>query len=187
MPTRTVDPLQLGRSSSAAWLALFLLAVVVGIWPITGFVTTMLPVLAVPAAAGLPFLIPPVRLVPLGETTWLFWAADTVAALAMLAAAWFRLRATHRKRPTPNPWRAFTAALGATILGVIVGNLVRGVFVSFVVNADLGTYLGYLIANIVVSALTGALCGIIVGVVAAAVAAVRRPSPPPLIAPLEIP
>ncbi|MFC9559734.1 hypothetical protein [Agromyces sp. NPDC056965] len=149
------------------------LAILVGIWPITGVLTTWVPLLAVPAAAGLPYLIPALRLMPLGDTTWAFWFADVAGVLVMLLTAFVMLRAPKR-RAAPSPGRAFGRGVWVTIVAVVAGNLVRGVFTSFMVHADLGTYLGTLAANIVVSAITGALLGLVVGAVAAIVAATGR-------------
>ncbi|MFB6611229.1 hypothetical protein ACFCVO_12975 [Agromyces sp. NPDC056379] len=149
------------------------LAILVGVWPITGVLTTWVPLLAVPAAAGLPYLIPALRLVPLGDTTWAFWFADVAGVLVMLLTAFVMLRAPKR-RAAPSPGRAFGRGVWVTIVAVVAGNLVRGVFASFMVHADLGTYLGTLAANVVVSAITGALIGLLVGAVAAIVAATGR-------------
>ncbi|SIO02785.1 hypothetical protein [Agromyces cerinus] len=150
-----------------------MLAILVGIWPITGMLTTYVPLLAVPAAAGLPYLIPALRLVPLGDTTWAFWFADVAGVLVMLLTAVVMLRAPKR-RAVPSPGRAFGRGVWVTTVAVVAGNLVRGVFTSFTVHADLGTYLGTFAANVVVSAITGALLGLVVGAVAAIVAATGR-------------
>ncbi|WP_400997497.1 hypothetical protein [Agromyces sp. GXQ0307] len=174
MPTGTVDPLPFGRVSWAAVVGLAVLAILAGIQPIVGPLTTFAPVLAVPAAAGLPFLIPPLRATPVGETTWAFWAADVAGAAVMLLTAFVLLRAAQRRRPDPRAARAFGRTVGVTTLAVVAGNLVRGVFSSFVVHADLGTYVGTTLANLAVSALTGALLGLVVGAVAAIVAAFAR-------------
>ena len=151
------------------------LAILVGIWPLTGVLTTYVPLLAVPAAAGLPYLIPALRLMPLGDTTWAFWFADVAGVLIMLLTAFVMLRAPKR-RAVPSAGRAFGRGVWVTTVAVVAGNLVRGVFTSFTVHADLGTYLGTLAANVVVSAITGALLGLVVGVVTAIVAATRRRS-----------
>ena len=150
-----------------------MLAILVGIWPLTGVLTTYVPLLAVPAAAGLPYLIPALRLMPLGDTTWAFWFADVAGVLVMLLAAFVMLRAPKR-RAVPSAGRAFGRGVWVTTVAVCAGNLVRGVFTSFTVHADLGTYLGTLAANVVVSAITGALLGLVVGAVAAIVAATAR-------------
>ncbi|MFF2388422.1 hypothetical protein [Agromyces sp. NPDC058104] len=174
MSTRTVDPLSFRRVPITVFALLALTSVLAGVWPIAGLLATWAPALIVPEAAGLPSLIPPLRLWPLGETTWAFWLSDTIGALVMLAIAALQLRAAARMRPDPGPGRAFGTAVGVTTLAVIGGNLVRSVFLSFAVSADLGTYLGQVVAGVAVSALTGALLGCLVGAVAAIVAAVRR-------------
>ncbi|MGH3704610.1 MAG: hypothetical protein ACRDT9_08285 [Agromyces sp.] len=173
MPTRTVDPHRLRRADWSVLAALVALAILVGIWPLTGVLTTWVPLLAVPAAAGLPYLIPALRLVPLGDLTWAFWLADIAGVLVMLLTAFAMLRAPKR-RTAPRPGRAFGRGVWVTTVAVVAGNLVRGVFSSFMVHADLGTYLGTLAANVVVSAITGALLGLVVGAVAAIVAATGR-------------
>ncbi|MFF2272803.1 hypothetical protein ACFVTX_11050 [Agromyces sp. NPDC058136] len=174
MSTRTVDPHSFRRVPLTVFVLLAATAVLAGIWPISGLLATWVPVLIVPEAAGLPSLVPPLRLWPLGETTWAFWASDTVGALVMLAIAAVQLRAAARKHPAPGPGRAFGIAVGTTTIALIGGNLVRSVFLSFAVDADLGTYLGQVIAGVVVSALAGALLGCLFGAVAAIVAAARR-------------
>ncbi|GAA1717191.1 hypothetical protein GCM10009809_11480 [Isoptericola hypogeus] len=153
-------------------------SVVAGIWPVTGTATTWFPVLAVPPALGLPSLLPPLRLTPLGETTWAFWAADTAGAVVMLAVAVVQLRHVTSRRPQPGPGRAFSRGLWTTVLAVVGGNLVRSVFLSVVTHAGLGTYAGAVVGGAVVSALTGALIGVVVGLAAAVAAATgsRRPA-----------
>ncbi|KQZ11401.1 hypothetical protein ASD23_04925 [Agromyces sp. Root1464] len=175
MPTRTVDPHRLHRADRAVLAALVALAILVGIWPLTGVLTTYVPLLAVPAAAGLPYLIPALRPMPLGDTTWAFWLADVAGVLVMLLVAFVVLRAPKR-RAVPSPGRAFGRGVWVTTVAVVAGNLVRGVFTSFTVHADLGTYLGTTAANVVVSAITGALLGLVVGAVAAIVATTGRGS-----------
>ncbi|MBD3941276.1 hypothetical protein IF188_06135 [Microbacterium sp. NEAU-LLC] len=172
MPTKT--PPALGRSDVATLVMLLVVAVLAGIWPLTGTLTTWVPYIAIPAAAGLPFLWPPLRLMPLGETTWAFWIADTVGVLVMLAVAWAMLRAASRKRLRPHAGRAFGRGMWVTIVAMIAGNLVRAVFMSFAVHADLGTYLATLAAGILISALTAIVPGLLVGAVAALVSATAR-------------
>jgi hypothetical protein len=178
-PVPTKTPPALGRSDIATLVMLLVVAILAGIWPLTGTLTTWVPALAIPAAAGLPFLWPPLRVMPLGETTWSFWIADIAGVLVMLAVAWAMLRAASRKRLRPHPGRAFGRGLWVTIVGVVAGNLVRAVFASFVVHADLGTYLASLAAGILVSALTANVPGLLVGAVAAIVGATAARAPQP--------
>ncbi|MFD4958714.1 hypothetical protein [Microbacterium sp. NPDC058389] len=174
MPTKT--PPALGRSDITTLAMLLVLAVLAGIWPLTGTLTTWVPYLAIPAAVGLPYLWPPLRLMPLGETTWAFWVADTVGVLVMLAVAWAMLRASSRKRLRPRAGRAFGRGLWVTVVAIVAGNLVRAVFSSFVVHADLGTYVATVAAGILVSAVTAIVPGLLVGAAAAiAAATVRAP------------
>ncbi|MWB98176.1 hypothetical protein [Agromyces seonyuensis] len=177
MPTGTIDPQPLGRTSWTVLIALAVLCLLAGIQPLMGTAVAWFPYVAVPAAIGLPFLLPALRPVPVGETTWLLWAVDLVAVAVLLVTAWVLLRAAVRKRPFPRPARAFGRALGVTVLAVMAANLVRGVAYSFVLHADLGTFLGTTAANLVFSALFGAAFGILVGIaVAIAAATARRPA-----------
>lgn len=171
MRTGTSDQLRFGRVGWAVLAVLALLSVLTGVWSLTGLLTTYLPALAVPAAAGLPFLMPPLRVAPLADGTWTFWAIDLAGALVMLLAAAVLLHAAWRRRPEPGPLRAFGRGVAVTVLAVLVGNLVRGVLTSFVVQADLTSYLGFVLANTLVSVLLGAVLGLLVGAVAAVVAA----------------
>jgi len=162
----TFEPHRLRRADWTVLVALVVFAILAGFWPLTGVLLTVAPVFFVPAAAGLPNLIPTLRLTPLGETTWGFWAADIAGVLVMLATAYVMLRAPKR-RAAPSPGRAFGRGLWVTIVAIVAGNLVRGVYISFVVHADIGTYLGQLAGNIVVSAIFGTMLGLVVGSLAA--------------------
>ena len=166
MPTTTSLPFRMRRVEWTVLGALLVLAILAGFWPIAGPLLTVAPVLFVPAAAGLPSLIPTLRLTPLGETTWGFWAADIAGVLVMLATDYAMLRAPKR-RAVPTKARAFGRGLWVTIVAIVAGNLVRGVYISFVIHADIGTYLGQLAGNVVVSALLGTVLGVVVGAVAA--------------------
>lgn len=177
MPTKTLPhPPRLGRAGATALITLAVLSVLTGIWPIMGTATTFAPVLAIPAALGLPGLIPPLRFTPLGLTTWDFWAMDVAGALVMLVTAWAMLRVAGAKRPHPGFGRAFGRGVWTTIVAVAAGNLVRGVLISFATHADLGTYLGTLGAGLVVSVLVGAIAGLVVGIAAGIAASVRTQS-----------
>lgn len=167
----TKNPPRLDRVSWTILASLLVLEIAVGIWPLAGTAVTWLPELALPTALGLPFLWPPLRVVPLGATTWGFWAADTVAAVVMLVVAWAMLRRAHQRRPRG---RAFLRGWWTTIVAMVAANLVRAVYASFVVNADLGTYIATVAAGIVFSALLGAIVGLLVGVAASVAAATGR-------------
>ncbi len=143
------------------------LSIVAGLWPLVGVAVTWLPLLAVPAAAGLPHLIPALSIAPLGDTTWTFWAIDIAGALFMLITAYVCLRATESRRRSPSRGRAFGAAVGVTVLSVIAGNVVRTVAASFIVQSDFGTFIGTTVATIGVSALLGTALGVVVGLVGA--------------------
>lgn len=162
------------RVTPTVAISLIVASILVGVWVVTGAAITWFPALAVPAAAGLPDLIPALRIAPLGGTTWLFWVVDIVTALVMAAVAVLHTRATHARHPSASRGRVFGRALLATVWGVLAGNVLRGVFLSVVTHTGLGMFLGLLGANILVSALTGALLGIVIGAVAAAVVRPRR-------------
>lgn len=153
----SVRPL-VARIAAGPWPAtatLVLVSILFGAWTITGRVLTFNPELLIPSAIGLPFGIPPLRLFPLGDTTWTFWTVDTLAALAMIAVVWARLRREVR--------RPFLAGLLATVLGVAAGNLVRIVFLSFETHQGIGTYVIALLLGLLISALWGAVVGLLVG------------------------
>jgi len=151
-----------------ATVTVLLASVLFGMWSLTGRILTFNPELLIPSAIGLPFGIPPLRLFPLGDTTWSFWFVDVVAALAMIAVVWTRL-AGSRQRP-------FLAGLLATMLGVVVGNLVRIVYLSFETHQGLGTYAAALVLGLVVSVLWGAVVGLVVGLVHLLDRRLRRPA-----------
>lgn len=135
-----------------------------GTWTLTGTALTYLPALLVPSALGLPFGVPPLRLTPLGETTTGSWAVDVIAALVMIAVVWMRLVSSSRLHPAGGVARAFWAGLGATVIGVVAGNLVRIVYLSFVLHEGPGAYLASLVGGALVSVLWGAVVGVAVGV-----------------------
>ncbi|SEL86554.1 hypothetical protein [Rhodococcus maanshanensis] len=143
--------------------ALAVISVLFGVWSITGAVLTRLPELLVPSAIGLPFGIPALRLFPLGETTITNWLVDCAAALVMLAVVWMRLVNSARRHPGGGVGRAFSAGLGATVIGVLAGNLIRTVYLSFVLQEGPGAYLASLVGGALVSVLWGAIVGLFVG------------------------
>lgn len=150
------------RITTGPWPAtatLVIVSALFGTWSLTGRVVTFTPELLIPSAIGVPFGIPPLGLFPLGGTTWTFWLVDVVAALVMIAIAWTRLSGD-AKRP-------FLAALAATILAVVVGNLVRIVYVSVETHQSLGAYALTLLLGLAVAALWGLAVGLPVAVVQA--------------------
>lgn len=144
-----------------------MISVLFGTWTLTGTALTYLPALLVPSALGLPFGVPPLRLTPLGETTTGSWAVDVIAALVMIAVVWMRLVDSARLHPTGGVARAFWAGLGATVIGAVAGNLVRVVYLSFVLHEGPGSYLASLLGGAVVAAAWGAVVGAVVGAVQA--------------------
>lgn len=158
------------RVTPTVAISLVIASILAGVWVVTGTAITWFPALAVPAAVGLPDLIPALRMTPLGGTTWLFWVVDIVTALVMVAVAVLHTRAAHARHPSASRGRVFGRALLATVWGVLAGNILRGVFLSVVTHAGFGMFLGLLGANVLVSAVTGAVLGVVIGAVAAAVA-----------------
>ncbi|WP_051637622.1 hypothetical protein [Rhodococcus sp. UNC363MFTsu5.1] len=161
----SVNP-QVDADFRAPWpgvAALAVISVLFGLWSITGAVLTRFPELLVPSAIGLPFGIPALRLFPLGETTTINWLVDCAAALVMLAVVWMRLVNSARRHPGGGVGRAFSAGLGATVIGVLAGNLIRTVYLSFVLQEGPGAYLASLVGGALVSVLWGAIVGLFVG------------------------
>ncbi|WP_433253245.1 hypothetical protein ACQPYK_09530 [Streptosporangium sp. CA-135522] len=114
--------------------------------------------LAVPSALGLPYGLPGLRLVPLGETGWPFTLTENLAALVLVGAvAWVT---THRRG---GAVRAFFAGWGAFVLGTLAAGLLRAVAVSQTVQAGPGAYAG-LVAGALV---TGLVWGVVLGWTAA--------------------
>ncbi|MFC9786217.1 hypothetical protein [Rhodococcus sp. NPDC127528] len=138
-------------------------SVLAGFWPVTGWILTFAPALLVPSALGLPFALPALRPFPLGATTTASWLVDLVAAFVMLAVTGMRLVDSSSRHPHGGPGRAFLAGWGATVLGVLAGNLIRIVYLSFVVHAGSGAYLLSLAGGALVSLLWGGVAGLAVG------------------------
>lgn len=161
---------RIGAGPWPATATLVLTSILFGAWSITGRILTFNPELLIPSAIGLPFGIPPLRLFPLGDTTWTFWVVDVVAALVMVAVAWTQL-AGSRRRP-------FLAGLLAAVLGVAVGNLIRIVFLSFETHQGPGTYALAVLLGTVVSVLWGAVVGLFVGLGHLVDRRLRRPAEP---------
>ncbi|MGV9777030.1 hypothetical protein [Streptosporangium sp. NPDC003464] len=121
--------------------------------------------LAVPSAVGLPYGLPGLRAVPLGETGWPLTLTENLAALALAGVvAWVT---THRRG---GAVRAFFAGWGAFVLGALVANLLRAVVISQTVEAGPGAYAGLLLGGLAAGLLWGAALGWTAG--AAAVASV---------------
>ncbi|PTR30301.1 hypothetical protein C8K36_102149 [Rhodococcus sp. OK519] len=161
---------RIGAGPWPATATLVLASIVFGVWSITGRILTFNPELLIPSAIGLPFGIPPLRLYPLGDTTWSFWLVDVVAALVMVAVAWAQLIGGRR--------RPFLVGLLAAVLGVVVGNLIRVVFLSFETHQGLGTYALAVLLGTIVSALWGAVVGLPVGLAHLLDRRLRRPAEP---------
>lgn len=168
-PTHTAG----SRTTLVVLAVLTAVSVVAGVWSLSGRAATWFPALVVPEAAGLPGPVPALRVMPLGRTTWLFWAVDLVAVLVMLALAWLQLRAGARRHPSPSRSRVVGRGVLAALFGLIAANIVRSVVLSFLTHAGIGMFAGLLVATIVVSAAVGVVVGAVAGL-AAAVALPRR-------------
>ncbi len=114
---------------------------------------TRLGWLAVPSALGVPYGLPGLRLLPVGETTWLMALTDLAAAVLLVAVVW------RSRRGLWGTWGAFV--LGATLAG-----LLRAVVTAQVLHAGLGAYAGLLAAGAVAGALWGLALGWLAGLAA---------------------
>ncbi|MFE3293203.1 hypothetical protein [Rhodococcus sp. NPDC059234] len=151
-------------------------SVLAGFWPVTGWILTFAPSLLVPSALGLPFALPALRLFPLGATTTASWLVELGAAFVMLAVTGMRLVNSSSRHPDGGPARAFLAGWAATVVGALAGNLVRIVYLSFVVHAGSGAYLLSLVGGALVSLLWGGIAGLAVGAAQAISCAMRSRS-----------
>lgn len=172
-------PARLGRSGWIVLAALLGLALLAGFRSIAGLAETWFAPLLVPAAIGLPSIIPALRFAPLGETTQTIWIIDLVGVGVMLVAAILSLRAAWRRHPYPGRGRTFWRALGVTISALVCASIVRGVALSFLVRADVWTYIGQLLGGILVAVVAGLILGVVVGLLAAIVGSGRDPDPEP--------
>ncbi|GIH67898.1 hypothetical protein [Sphaerimonospora thailandensis] len=109
--------------------------------------------LAVPAALGLPYGPPGLRLVPLGETTWLMTLTESAAALVLVAVV-----ALARG--------GFQRAWGAFVTGTVLAFLLRAVVLAQTVSAGLGAYAAYLAGAVVMGLVWGIVFGWLPGLAA---------------------
>lgn len=173
------DTLAPARLDAVGWIilgAILALSVLAGVTRVSVWAGTWIAALLFPPAAGLPELWPPLRVMPIGETTLIVWLIDLAGVAVMLCVAWLQLRAVTSKRPAPGPGRALGRGIWTTIVAFLAGNLVRGVLQSFVLHSDLGTYAGQLAANLVVTFLLGAVAGVLVGLLTMLGVIVTRPA-----------
>lgn len=119
--------------SLGAPIVVLLASVAIGSWTLVGQFLAYGAYALAPTTLGVPFAIPGLRLTPLGGTTWGFWAAETGSALLMVGLVLLAVRQRSR--------RPFRQVLRAVILAVVVANLVRLAFVSFITHADVPTVL----------------------------------------------
>ncbi|MFF5209734.1 hypothetical protein [Streptosporangium sp. NPDC000396] len=110
--------------------------------------------LAVPSAVGLPYGLPGLRVVPLGETGWLLTLTESLAALVMVGVVgWL----TARRRG--GAVRAFFSGWGAFVLGAVVAGVLRAVVISQIVEAGPGAYAGFLLGAVTAGLLWGGVLG----------------------------
>ncbi|MFI6604578.1 hypothetical protein ACIBHX_50855 [Nonomuraea sp. NPDC050536] len=107
--------------------------------------------LAVPSSIGLPYGLPGLRVVPLGETTWLTMLTESVAALVLVVF----VAATRG-----GFWRTW----GAFLLGTLVADLLRAAVLFQESNgAGIGTYGAYLAGGLLAGLVWGLGLGWIAG------------------------
>ncbi|WP_133061676.1 hypothetical protein [Streptosporangium minutum] len=115
--------------------------------------------LAVPSAVGLPYGLPGLRLVPLGETGWAFTLTENLAALVLAGVvAWVTV---HRRG---GAVRAFFAGWGAFALGAGAAGLLRAVAVSQTVEAGPGAYAGLVLGALAAGLIWGVILGWAAGI-----------------------
>ena len=136
------------------WVLSTLLVVCVlsGLSFLTLPVLTTNPALVLPEALGLPSLIPPLRLSPLGESTWAYWAIDVIGVAMLLLATGAQLAANG-------------ATCWAVVTGLVAANVVRMVLQSFLTDSPVVSFAGSVFATALLSAVTGLLLGLVVGLV----------------------
>lgn len=137
------------------------LCVLVGSWTVVGQFLGRAAMVLAPTTLGVPFAWPPLRLTPLGHTTWTSWAIDTIAALVLLAVVFLRLRVVRGASRA----RAFVAGLWAGVLAVVAANLVRHVAWSFLTDQDLASYAVLLALTLLFSLVWGLVMGAALGLV----------------------
>ncbi len=147
------------------WVLSTLLVVCVlsGLSFLTLPVLTSSPGLVLPEALGLPSLIPPLRLSPLGESTWAFWAIDVIGVAMLLLATGAQLAANGK--PARSRLRAYGATCCAVVTGLVAANVVRMVLQTFLTDSSLGSFAGSVLSTALLSAATGLLLGLVVGLV----------------------
>lgn len=125
-----------------------------------GLLATRVGLLTVPSAIGLPYGLPGLRVVPLGETGWLTLLTESGCALVLVAVVW-------RAR------RGFFGTWGAFLLGSVLVGVLRAVVLSQVAGAGLGAYAGFVVGGLVAGLLWGIALGWVVGLASLA----RRTAP----------
>lgn len=157
-----------GVSSAVIVLSLLLWAILAGVWRLFGTLHTFVAELLFPPALGLPTIIPPLRLSPLGETSIVMWLSDLTGVLVMLIAGLLWVGSAVKKQPHASRRRIFGRGVRITLVAVLCGNVVRYLFHSAVILAGPWTFVGQLLATVLVSIIVGAVLGVVTGLVAAA-------------------
>lgn len=127
--------------------------IVLGLGLFGAALLTRVGYLAVPSAIGMPYALPGLRVVPLGETTWLLTLTDTLLALALVGAV-----ASTRG----GFWRTW----GAFLVATVVVTLLRAALLAQVAQAGLGGYLGALGGALVMGLIWGIALGWLAGLAA---------------------
>lgn len=137
------------------------LCVLVGSWTLVGQFLGRVAMVLAPTTLGVPLAWPPLRLTPLGHTSWTSWAIDTVAVVVLLVVVFLRLRVVRGA----SHGRAFLTGLWAGVLAVVAANLVRHIAWSFLTDQDLASYAVLLALTLLLSAVWGLAMGAALGLV----------------------
>lgn len=150
MDAASLPNMSLVRNSLPAIVAFL---IVLGFGLFGAALVTRVGYLAVPSAVGAPYALPGLRVVPLGETTWLLTLADTVLAHALVGA----VAATRG-----GFWRTW----GRFLAAAVVVNLLRAALLATVAQAGIGAYLGYLGGGLALGLIWGIVLGWLPGLAA---------------------
>lgn len=104
----------------------------------------------------------------MGQSTWIYWAIDTVGVIVLIATAHAHLLAAQKRRPNPSRLRAFGTTLLTTTLALVAANVVRMVLQTFLTDSPIVSFAGFVLATVLVSAVAGIILGVFTGTLTAA-------------------